>query len=318
MSLKWERIKSEPIELNASIDKLVAELPLDLGDCFSDREIPIRFLLKNELGIPVSFEQVVASCGCLAGVPANISLKHDEVLPIRLLLKVPKEVGDFGKSISVLDKESGCQLKFLLKGKSKSYISLSQNIFPIVRTGKITVESRVKLNLPGFTANELIFKVNGGRHLVSSEFIPESETIGRLVMELDVPESSDDFAIALDVFANEWDKLYTTEIQFPAAYKPSSRPKTLVFHPSDNGQMSGRLLLQLIGIPEEGVYDLQGRVIDDGRVTNLTCKVKYRRVNDVLRFAEISTEKIVIPEGSKAEVEFVSGDLRLVVPFTVF
>ena len=147
MSLKWERIKSEPIELNASLDQLSAEIPLDLGDCFSDREIPIRFLLRNQLGISVSFEHVVASCGCLAGVPANINLQHNEVLPIRLLLKVPRELGDFGKSISVVDKESGCQLRFVLKGKSKSYISLFQNIFPITRTGQITVETSLKINV---------------------------------------------------------------------------------------------------------------------------------------------------------------------------
>ena len=72
---KWTRIKSEPIKVEAAITELVSEVVMDLGDCFSNREIPIQLSLTNKLGIPVSFEEVVASCGCLAGVPANIDLQ---------------------------------------------------------------------------------------------------------------------------------------------------------------------------------------------------------------------------------------------------
>ena len=164
----------------------------------------------------------------------------------------------------------------------------------------------------------LIFKVKALPELVSSRFIAESETTGRLILELNVPESSDDFSLELNVHANEWDKLYTTELQFPAAYKATSRPKILVFHPSVDGKMNGRLLLQMVGLPEDGTHELRGRVIEDGETRALTCSVQYRRVNEILRFAEISTDQISVPEGTKAEVEFVAGDLRFVVPFTVF
>ncbi len=74
----------------------------------------------------------------------------------------------------------------------------------------------------------------------------------------------------------------------------------------------------MIDMPEEGTHDLAGRIVENGETTELACKVTYRRVNEMLRFAEISTDKIDVPAGSKAEVEFVSGDLRFAVPFTVF
>ena len=319
MSLKWERIKSEPIQLNASLTKLVAEIPLDLGECFSDREIPIRFLLKNELGIPVEFEQVAASCGCLAGVPANINLKDNEVLPIRLLLKVPRELGDFGKSISVLDKESGCHLKFVLKGKSKPYVSLEQTVFPIMKTGKMTFETSLKLNMAGFRSDELIFDVDKVREVVAYRVIPTSESSAKLILELDIGENAEDFQVAFTVHANSWDKLYSTDLQFPAAYKPSARPKTLALRPSDDDKLSGKLLIQMVGLPNEGTHQLAGRVIaDSGEVRKLVLSVSYRRVNEVLRFTEISSDKIDVPDGGKVEVEFSAGEQRLVVPVSVF
>ena len=319
MSLKWERIKSEPIQLNASLNKLVAEIPLDLGECFSDREIPIRFLLKNELGISVEFEQVTTSCGCLAGVPANINLENNEVLPIRLLLKVPRELGDFGKTISVLDKETGCHLKFLLKGKSKPYVSLEQYVFPIMRTGKMTFETTLKLNMAGFRSDELIFSVDKVREVVGYRVIPEGEFSAKLILELEVAEGTEDFHVGFNVHANSWDKLYSTDLQFPAAYKPSSRPKTLALRRSDDGKLSGKLLVQMVGLPNEGTHQLVGRVIaDSGETQELMLSVSYRRLNDLLRFTEISIDKLNVPDGSKVEIEFVAGDLRLIVSVSVF
>ncbi len=317
---KWTRIKSEPVAVEAAITELVSDVVLDLGDCFSNREIPIQLSLTNKLGIPVSFEDVVSSCGCLAGVPANIDLQPQKTIPIRLLLRVPKEMGEFGKSISILDKENGCRLKLVLKGKSKPYITLGSTLFPIKRKGRVSFETTLKLNMAGFKMDELKFKVEGCNELVGYRVVPETEDSGKLILDLLIDEDVEETSADLSVKANAWDELYSVRIQFPTTYNPSSRPKTLALRRNDQGVWTGKLLLQMAGLPDEGTHKVRGRTITEssGEI-DVDFTVSYRRVNDVLRFAEVSIEKDLHELESKIEIDFVSAeDVKLTVPVNVF
>jgi len=293
---------------------------LDLGDCFSNREIPIQLSLTNELGIPVSFEDVVSSCGCLAGVPANIDLQPQKTIPIRLLLRVPKEMGEFGKSISILDKENGCRLKLVLKGKSKPYITLGSTLFPIKQKGRVSFETTLKLNMAGFKMDDLKFKVEGCNELIGYRVVPETENSGKLILDLLIDEDVEETSADLSVKANAWDELYSVRIQFPTTYNPSSRPKTLALRRNDQGVWTGKLLLQMAGLPDEGTHIVRGRIMaESAEETPVEFNVTYRRVNDILRFAEVSTASNLHKDVDKIDIQFISSEtIKLTIPVSVF
>ncbi|MFO0939354.1 MAG: DUF1573 domain-containing protein [Pirellulales bacterium] len=299
------------------------DLVFDLGRLVSGCDYLVELNITSKLKNDLKFDKIKASCGCLGGIPKELTLKPDTALPIRTLFTAPGEQGTFEKQIVLDDSASLARLKVTVKGSTEPLVMLANSAFAVGKPGRYTFETKAKLNFPDYDFGKLLFRIDSAE-FAGWRFIPTSSTEAAAYFDVVVTDEELEQTARLTIRDVPNKLKGTIQLRVIKASKPTSRPSEIILRKREDGSIRGRAIIQMQGLPdtvrENSEVKLKGKVLDpaDNVESSFELTANLKPISAIGVFAEISLPKEMVITEKKLFVLFEVGNESFSVPMSVF
>ena len=300
-----KRLSEKPYRtIECVYDGTTKEIAVEVEGLYTSNQYLIEIRLTNRSMANYTFDSLISSCGCIAGLPRDAKFANGETLPIRFDFTVSRKGGNFAKLITLTDKKREESIKLILNGKATPLANLKSERFALK-------------DLPRQSVSAVVEFVDVARPILDYEFTIVGETTENLTVETISKRSAKiSFVVLQDAHQVESTnaflviksdgKVFTElEMRFARPFIATARPSVINLSKSGD-KYNGRVLIQIEGMTERFCQDTS-RIKGIARVGDISkyefdIDCSFRFVQEGLAVANLSTTDKRLTNGEE-EVE---------------